>query len=39
MSFGAAVATLALLLAAAGEAAVFTVVNQCPFTVWAAAGR
>ncbi|CAN6225811.1 unnamed protein product [Urochloa humidicola] len=30
-----AVATLALL-AAAGEAAVFTVVNQCPFTVWAA---
>nr|ACJ62936.1 zeamatin-like protein [Zea mays subsp. parviglumis] len=24
------------LLAVAGEAAVFTVVNQCPFTVWAA---
>ncbi|PAN14611.1 hypothetical protein PAHAL_2G423700 [Panicum hallii] len=35
ISCAAAVAMLALL-AAAGEAAVFTVVNQCPFTVWAA---
>ena len=35
ISCAAAVATLALL-AAGGEAAVFTVVNQCPFTVWAA---